>query len=626
MNRLCLGCATALAVCFVFLAGGGTVSTLRAQAASTAADTHRFDDPQRSARLATAFPDIERLLAERMRQMHLPGVVAGVVVDGRLVFAKAFGVRNVASQAPVDPDTIFRIASMTKSFTALAILALRDERRLSLDDPVTKFVPELGGLAYPTKDSPPLTVRHLLSHSAGFPEDNPWGDRQLARSEETFSEWLRGGLPFSTPPGTAYEYSNYGFAILGRVVSRASGVPYQQFIRTRILDPLGMTSTYWDVSDVPADRRADGYLATAAGWEAEPVLGDGAFGAMGGLWTSARDLARYVAFHLSAWPPRDEPDRGPVRRSSVREMQQFSRFSGLSVNRPAPDQPVTGVASAYGYGLRIESDCSFGHMVGHGGGLPGYGSHMRWLPDYGVGVIVMANHRYAPASVITRAMLDRLSATGALVPRPVMPSPTLLAVRDRVARLVDRWDDGLAKDLAADNLFLDQPMAERRRSVEAMRDGLGACRPGELQAENALRGTFRMTCDAGWMDVSLTLAPTQPPMLQYLAVSAGRPLGDRLRRTVEALAEATADVRVALAPLSMAPLDAGRLGELLDGIRANYGGCTVGPVGEGDGASSALVRFNCARGALDVGLRADAETGKLTAASFFRAEGRACVP
>ena len=625
MNRLRFACVRPVVLCLACLALPCLASS-RADAQSATPPAQRFDDPARLDKLAGAFPELDRLLAERMRQMNLPGVVAGVIVDGRLVHVKALGVRDVASNAPVDSDTVFRIASMTKSVTALAVLRLRDEGRLSLEDPVTKLVPELSGLAYPTLDSPPLTIRHLMTHSAGFPEDNPWGDRQLAQSEETFSAWMRGGIPFSTAPGTAYEYSNYGFAILGRVVSRASGVPYQQYIRTHILEPLGMTSTYWETEDVPADRRAGGYLRTSSGWTAEPVLGDGAFGAMGGLWTSTSDLAKYVAFHLSAWPPRDSPDPGPVRRASVREMQQAARASGFSVTRTAPDKPVSGVAGAYGYGLRIESDCQFGHMVGHGGGLPGFGSHMRWLPDYGVGLIVMANHRYAPASVITRAMLDVLAATGALRPRPVVPSPALLEARERVARLIDRWDDGLAKQIAADNLFLDEPLEERRRAVAALRDGLGACRVGAMDAENALRGTFRMDCERGWLDVSFTLAPTLPPGVQYLSVTRGTPLGEALGRTLGTLARAVADRSIALAPITADVLDTTRLRAALDAVMANYGACRLGAVREGDGATNALVRFECARGPLDVRVRADAASGRLSDAGYARAAGSACVP
>ena len=159
---------------------------------STAAglDPPRFADPGRRAKLATAFPDIDSTFTEFVRTAHVPGAAWGIVIDGTLAHSGAAGVRDVASQAPVDADTVFRIASMTKSFTAVAILKLRDQGRLSLDDPAERYVPELRGLPYPTSDAPRITIRHLLSHSAGFPEDNPWGDQQLADTDAQLTEML----------------------------------------------------------------------------------------------------------------------------------------------------------------------------------------------------------------------------------------------------------------------------------------------------------------------------------------------------------------------------------------------------------------------------------------------------
>src|SRR5204863_8947267 len=117
---------------------------------------------------------------------------------------------------------------MTKSFTAMAILGLRDEGKLSLEDPAEKYVPEMKSLVYPTSDSAKITIRHLLSHAEGFPEDNPWGDQQLADTDEQLSALIKAGIPFSNTPGVAYEYSNFGFAILGRVVGNISHGLYEK--------------------------------------------------------------------------------------------------------------------------------------------------------------------------------------------------------------------------------------------------------------------------------------------------------------------------------------------------------------------------------------------------------------
>src|SRR5262245_34536008 len=272
------------------------------------------------ARLSTAFGDVDRIFTEFTVQAHVPGAAWGIVVDADLAHAGATGVRDVATKAPVDADTVFRIASMTKSFTAMAILKLRDEGKLSLEDPAERYVPELKGLRYPTSDSPRLTIRHLLSHSTGFPEDNPWGDQQLADTDDDLGRMIKSGIPFSNPPGIAYEYSNYGFGILGRIVQNVSGMPYTKYLTTAILEPLGMTSTFMQANAVPAARLAHGYRWQDEAWLEEPQLPDGSFGPMGGMLTSVADLSRWVGFMLAAFPPRDEADAGPVSRASRREM------------------------------------------------------------------------------------------------------------------------------------------------------------------------------------------------------------------------------------------------------------------------------------------------------------------
>ena len=471
--------------------------------------TPRFTDPARRVKLEQAFPKLDRIFEDFQRYRRAPGLVYGVVIDGELAHVKALGVRSRASGEPVTPETLFRIASMTKSFTALAILKLRDEGRLSLEDPVSKWIPELARWSYPTRDTAPIRVRQLLTHEAGFPEDNPWGDRQLGISSAVLSEWLRAGIPFSTPPGTEYEYSNYGFALLGRIVERASKVTYREYLEKRILAPLGMKDSTLEPAAAPERLRATGYSLKEGQYVEEPALPHGAFGAMGGLLTNARDLARYVAFQLSAWPPREEEDRGPVKRSSLREMQQLRRLSSFTAAPPR--------VAGYGYGLVVSRNARFAHLVGHGGGLPGFGSYMLWLPECGVGVFAMANITYAAPLQAAMEALEALQDTGGLSPRKLPPSPALLATQERIVRLWERWDDQAAAEMAADNLFLDESADSRRRGIEKLKATVGRCRPqGELEPENLLRGRFRLDCENGAVTVAFTLAPTMPPKVQYL--------------------------------------------------------------------------------------------------------------
>ena len=475
--------------------------------------------PPAAPRLAGVFGDVDRLFKAFVAERHVPGAAWGVIVDGRVAHVGVAGMRDVASKAPVDADTVFRIASMTKSFTAMAILKLRDEGKLSLDDAAERYVPEMAAMKYPTSDAPRITIRHLLSHAEGFPEDNPWGDRHLADTEEQLSRMLRGGIPFSNAPGIAYEYSNYGFAILGRIVSNVSKVKYGDYIAASVLRPLGMTSTTLEPAEVAANRLAHGYRWEDAQWKNEPLLANGSFGSMGGMLTSVRDLSRYVGVFLSAWPPHDGPETAPIRRSSLREMQHLWSPTPALVTRDRAGA-VRLNSAGYGYGLRIAQNCSFATIVSHGGGLPGFGSTMTWLPDYGIGIVAFGNLTYAGPGGVAINALELIVKKGGLRPRQPVPSPALTDARDKVSRLVANWDDHLADSIAAENLFLDQSKDRRRADIERLRATVGACAVGSGfdSVENALRGVWTLSCEKGKLEVSITLAPTLPPTVQFLSV------------------------------------------------------------------------------------------------------------
>ncbi|HJZ28222.1 MAG TPA: serine hydrolase domain-containing protein, partial [Streptosporangiaceae bacterium] len=188
------------------------------------------------------FADVDRLAASYHQRGGQPGLAYGIVLGGELVHAAGLGQRHLGG-APPDADTVFRIASMTKSFTASAILALRDDGVLKLDDPAEEYVPELRGWPSVTPDSARVSIRHLLTMTAGFPTDDPWGDRQQGLPLDEFDALLARGVSFNWAPGTRFEYSNLGYAILGRVIAAASGGPYDEFIRTRLLAPLRMSRT-----------------------------------------------------------------------------------------------------------------------------------------------------------------------------------------------------------------------------------------------------------------------------------------------------------------------------------------------------------------------------------------------
>lgn len=497
----------------------GLPALLAAQ--SSKAPTPAFRDPDRIAKLRRAMPAVDSIMRAFAERSRVPGIAYGVVVDGQLLHVSAVGLREVPSKAPVDTSTVFRIASMTKSFTALAILQLRDAGKLSLDDPAEKYAPQMKTLAYPTTDAPRITIRHLLSHSAGFPEDNPWGDQQLARTDAELSAMIAKGIPFSNAPGIAYEYSNFGFAILGRVVVSVSGMPYARYVREKILLPLGMTSTTMEARSVPAARLAHGYRLQDGQWLEEPALPDGSFGSMGGMLTSSADLSRWVGLMLSAWPPRDGAESPVLKRSSLREMQLVARFSGGNAARSSTGE-LSYTSGGYAYGLRVSQNCLFNHIVAHSGGLPGFGSQMRWLPDYGVGIVALGNLTYTSWGAPIDAAYEALAKAGALTPRAVQPSPVLADMQEKTTRLVQQWQQPLADSIAAMNLFLDESAPRRAAAIRKLVDAAGGrCEPeGTIWAENALRGLWKLRCASGALRVGITLAPTVPPRVQEFTVMA----------------------------------------------------------------------------------------------------------
>ena len=479
--------------------------------------------PAAPAALDTLIPAIDAHFADYQQKSHVPGLVYGIVRDGRLLHVGAMGVQDLDAKRPVDAESLFRIASMSKAFTALAILKLRDEHRLILDTLAETYVPEMRGWRYPTSDSPRIRVRDLLSHLGGFVTDDPWGDRQQVLSEADFTKLLREGVPFTRPPDTAYEYSNFGYALLGRIVTNVSGRPYKDFIEQEIMRPLGMYSTGYDIFASSRERRAIGYRWENDAYAREPDMAHGTFGAMGGVQTSANDYARWVGFLLSAWPARDGPEQGPVRRSSVRELSQGLNFPQVA-RRPGGDKDSCPQAATYGMGMRVAADCDAGFTVAHSGGYPGYGSFMLLLPDHGIGLFAFANRTYsAPAVPVWNAAME-LHKAGWLTGRAMPVSDALAqAYRAAVAMFeAGRIDPG--SEMFAMNFLMDRSAENWAREFARLKGEVGACQTdAPITPTGALSGRFKWTCEKATLDGGLLLAPTNPPTIQGLRLSIPTP-------------------------------------------------------------------------------------------------------
>jgi CubicO group peptidase (beta-lactamase class C family) len=476
------------------------------------------------ARAAEPFAEIDRTFDAFRLDAHVPGLVYGVVIDGRLAHVKGLGVQDLESKRPVTAGTLFRIASMTKAFTALSILGLRDEGRLSLDAPAETYIPELRAWRYPTGDSPRIRVRDLLTHTAGLVTDDPWGDRQTPLPEDEFTRLLNEGVPFSRPPGTAMEYANLGYAMLGRVIQNVGRRPYKDYVESVLLRPLGMTSSGFDVAAAPAGRRALGYRWEDDAWRHEPTMAHGAFGAMGGLQTCADDYAKYVAWLLSAWPPRDGADDGPVKRATVRELAQGANFPQVRERFGKSGPDACRQAAAYGMGMIVAVDCDLGVTLSHSGGYPGYGSHVVLLTDHGIGIFAFANRTYGiPKAPVWDAAVA-LHKAGLLKPRPVKVEDPLADAYAAVARMYASGAVTSAGDLLAMNFLLDRSAEGWSRDLARLKAEAGACETdAPLVATGALSGDFTWLCDHGRVRGSVLLAPTRPPRIQSLSLERAKP-------------------------------------------------------------------------------------------------------
>jgi CubicO group peptidase (beta-lactamase class C family) len=472
-----------------------------------------FADPERKAKLVAAFPALDRHLAAELEAQHLPGFAFGVVIDGELAYARGFGVRDLGTRAPVDADTVFRIGSMTKTFTAAAILRLRDEGRVSLDAPMVTYLPELGAVKYPTRDATPFTMRHVLTHTSGLPRV---GNFSYTRPDHdpTEAEMLQGlsDMVLGAAPGTEEVYSNYGMSLLGLVVGRVTGVRYRDYVTRQLLLPLGMTATTWDQRDVPSEKLATAYARLPG--HSEPQRMEhwrlGASESAGGLYSSLRDMAKWAAFQLSAWPPRSDAESRVLSRSSLREAQTPQHFSSLKVTWSAAAEPTSGDAQATGIGLAwfTATRCDVERMVWHSGGTEGFRGSIHLVPDRGVALVWLGNLVDADGARIVDGALRVLLASGGLLPRVPPLAPSLSRAADGVVALHADTTEARWTAIAAPTFRAAVPFSSVRALSEQLRTKVGACKgPVPLLMQSATEATFGVPCERGHLVYELSVDP-----------------------------------------------------------------------------------------------------------------------
>jgi len=320
---------------------------------------------------------------------RIPGLSVAVVCDGATLWSGGFGRADVASGRPADADTLYPLASITKVVTTMALVRLRDEGKLGLDDPISQWIPELG-IQNPFPDAAPPTIRQAVSHTAGFPRETVfdcWETLEFPSIEELLPSLPQ--MSLIVPPLTEEKYSNLAFALLGLIVARASGEPYEVWVGEQVLGPLGMVSSSFTPAGSLADR-----VTTLYPWADDdgagppcPEMKLGCFSPVGGLYSSVADMARFISLHLGRPPAGAE---GVLRRSSIREMQVVQWVS---------DDGQSGRGLGWALGRTQGA-----RWIGHGGGLPGLSTDLLLLPELGIGVAVFTNGRGMAGEVSREAV------------------------------------------------------------------------------------------------------------------------------------------------------------------------------------------------------------------------------
>lgn len=346
---------------------------------------------------------LARLVEKEWADGKFPSLSAAVVgKDGPLAI-RAFGVADRKAGRAATPETLYRIASVTKPFTATLLVLLRDRGVVGLDDPVARHLP--AGLRLPVdpRGAPAITLRHLATHASGLPRVPP---NLAPRGRDLYGgytlEALYAGLAaleLEAPVGARYAYSNLGYGLLGHALERAAGEPYETLIRKLLAEPLGMKDTTVTLSDRQRSALAIGYEGDGSSSEAEP-WDLGCLAPAGGLVSSAADLARWVALELRA----GEPGLEPIAGGSLAETQ-------------TPQRLLDGWDGAVGLGWHIRRGRGpSGDIASHDGHVAGFRSYVGFSPSRRVGVVLLANceQDLAPAG---RRIIDEAARSFGVEPR-----------------------------------------------------------------------------------------------------------------------------------------------------------------------------------------------------------------
>jgi len=337
-----------------------------------------------------------RLIPELMAEQDIPGLAVAVVDNAHVLWAEGFGFTDTDRRVAITPRTIFSIQSTSKTVTATAIMMAVQQGLLDLDAPITTYVPDFTvNSLFEEHPERKITLRHLLSHTAGFTHEAPVGnnaDLGAVRFQDHIASisdtWLR------FPVGTGFAYSNLGIDLAGNILQVLSGRPFWQYVEENLFHPLGMVNSSFDVEVIrPDTRRAIGHTGSFPRVPIEiPIIPSG------GLYTSADEMGRFIQFHLN---------RGVIKGRALLEPRVLDEM--YTVIFPVRGQPD---GYALGVGRWRNADLNDALAFNHPGGAYGFVSYMRWYPELGIGISVLINSANANLSIAQDILNDFIAVPG----------------------------------------------------------------------------------------------------------------------------------------------------------------------------------------------------------------------
>lgn len=434
--------------------------------------------------LASITPKLTERLEKVVQTQRMPGLAVGVVLDQKLAWFRGFGFADVAAKRVPDEHTLFRVASITKTLTAGCILHLRDAGKLTLDDPLMRFLPEYKAVKPRAGSVEGVTLRRLMCHHAGIESEAPlpcWEALEFPKRDELLKSFPQ--MEVVIPQDSAFKYSNLAYGLLGEVIARVSGRPYFDFLKSTLLAPMGMDSSVFELDAESRRKFAVGYMPSlySEGWEPAPNIRLNAIGPCGQLHSSPHDLARWISLQF-----RTGEGTKVLCGQTLEEM-----------HRPQFIEPDWSVAYCLGW-RAVRSGNRVYH--GHGGGIHGFASQISFSKPHRVGAICLTN---------------------------VWPHPGVLPL---TTEILDTLIDSIEAQPAAKPSASEMPEAFRPLlGTYVARPGVPLCvvwRQGELRFEKSAINDYLLHVPA-----TLKAEPESGPL--HFRVAKGRGAGERVHFDVD---------------------------------------------------------------------------------------------